>query len=385
MTSVSQTFWRTLLDNEVQSSDDAIKTLKLPASNYIHSLLVKASVTNGATSAKNQSIYDAIDKIEVIANGSDVIYSLTPLEIKRWHLWERGINIPQVRNERASAVQQATFPVMFGRDLFDPFYYVPAARLSDLELKVTYSPTIAATSFATGTVTFSVLALMSMGNPPEQYQGTLAHKTVKSFTSAASGDEQTLLPRGNMLRQIGVSAYESAVEPGANITRVKFHVNNQERVLVDATFNDLQEANKTERWVEHIESIHAATIDNDTINTYVSRIASSNINPQTTALLASNIQYFTKIDAVAGDQVTIDQNTGDFTAGAEDLLTDATLRNNDLIVRGFGVSHAAFINLAYQGETNLLNTSEYDELRLDLTQGNAGAAVRISTQEVRAL
>ena len=45
-------FRRAILDNEVQSSDDATKIVKLPLSNVLHTLYVKVKCTNGATSAK---------------------------------------------------------------------------------------------------------------------------------------------------------------------------------------------------------------------------------------------------------------------------------------------------------------------------------------------
>jgi hypothetical protein len=359
----SQTFIRTLLDNEVQSSDNAIKTLKLPLSNYLHTIYVKFSVTNGATDAENQSAFDALDKVEVIANGSDVLYSLTPREAKAWYLWERGMNIPQVRNESGGAVQSVTVPIFFGRADFDPYYYLPGARLTDLELKVTYSPTIAATSFATGTSTIAVHALMTMGQPPDTYQGTLVHKTVKAFTSAASGDDQTLLPRGNMLRQLMVFAYEAAIEDGVDISRIKFDLNNQERVLLDTKFVDLQSINKVERWIKHEEEILCARDTTEVENTLVSRISS--VNLQTTT--AADIIQAT---VVAGDAVTV---TGTIT-------TPFWMQ-----VSGYGLSHAAVIDFAKQGEQNLLNTSEYDQLQLTLTQAGAGGDVKVSTQEVRSL
>ena len=73
MPNPSQTFLRTLLDNEVHASDDFVRTIKLPLSNFIHTIYVTFKVTNGATDAENQSAYDALDKVEVIANGSDVL------------------------------------------------------------------------------------------------------------------------------------------------------------------------------------------------------------------------------------------------------------------------------------------------------------------------
>lgn len=363
MPNQSMTFLRTLLDNEVQSSDDAIKTLKLPSSNYIHTIYVTCKVTNGATDAESQSIYDALDKIEVVANGSDVLYSLTPREAKAWYLWERGMNIPQVRNESGGAVQQITVPIFFGRADFDPYYFLPCARLSDLELKVYYSPTIAATSFATGTFTIAVHALMTMGTPPDTYQGTLMHKTVKSFTSAANGDDQTRLPRGNLLRQLLVHVYEAGIEAGANITHIKFDLNNQERVVIDAKYEDVQSVNKVDRWITHHEAILCARDSGEVEATHVGRISS--VQLQTTT--AADIIQAT---VVAGDNVTV---TGTITTPFW------------MHVLGYGLSHGAVIDFAKQGETNLLNSSEYDQLQLTLTQGNAGAAVRISTQEVRSL
>lgn len=376
---------RVILNNEVQSSDAATKIVKLPLSNYLHTLYVKVQATNGATSAKNQDISDVVDLIEVVANGSDVLFSLTAQEIKRWCLWLTGYNIPQVRNERAAAVQEMVFPIFFGRGAFDPNFYLRCASLTDLELKVTYSPTIAATSFATGTTTIGVCAVMTMGGPPGEYIGTLTHKTLRSFTSAASGDEQTLIPRGNLLRQLLTFAYEAGVEPAANITNIKFDLNNDEQVRANVGWNELQAINTIDNYIEHIENIFAFTDDNDTIDTDVSRIAHISSHLQATMSDANDTFELSRVDTVAGDTITFDQMAADITAGAETFAADATSRNHLVSVRGYGLSHAVVLDFSKAGETNLLNTSQYDQVRLTLTQGNAGAAVRISAQEVRSI
>jgi hypothetical protein len=376
---------RVILNNEVQSSDAATKIIKLPLSNYLHTLYVRVQATNGATSAKNQDISDVVDLVEVVANGSDVLFSLTPQEIKRWCLWQTGYNLPQVRNERASAVQEMTFPLFFGRGAFDPNFYLRCNALSDLELKITYSPTIAATSFATGTVTIGVSGVMSMGSQPGEYLGTLTHKTLRSFTSAASGDEQTLIPRGNLLRQLLAYTYEAGIEPGANITNIKFDVNNDERVIANIPWRDLNHINKLDNWVEHKEYILAFTDDNDTIDTDVSYISYANCHFQEAFSDANDTFGLSHIDTIAGDTITFDQVAADITAGAETLASDATSRNNLVEVVGEGLSHAVVLDFAKAGEQALLNTSEFDQVRLTLTQGNAGAAVRISTQEVRSI
>lgn len=376
---------RVILANEVQSSDAATKIVKLPLSNYLHALYIKVQATNGATSAKNQDITDVVDLIEVVANGSDVLVSLTPAEIKRWSLWSTGLNIPQVRNERAGAVQEMTFPIFFGRMPYDPNFYLRCNTLSDLELKITYSPTIAATSFATGTTTIGVFALMTMGGQPGEYLGTLTHKTLRSFTSAASGDEQTLIPRGNLLRQLMVYAYEAAVESATDITNVKFDLNNDEQVRANVGWNDLNNINKIDNWVTHEETILAFTDNDDTIDTDVERIVFAECHLQASMSDANDTFELSRIDAIAGDRVTFDQAAADITAGAETFAADATSRNNLVLAKGEGLSHAVVLDFAKAGEQHLLNTSQYDQVRLTLTQGGAGAAVRISTQEVRSI
>lgn len=376
---------RVVLNNEVQSSDSATKIVKLPLSNYLHTLYVKVQCTNGATSALNQDISDVVDLVEVVANGSDVLVSLTPQELKRWCLWATGLNIPQIRNERASAVQEMIFPIFFGRAPFDPNFYLRCAALSDLELKITYSPTIAATSFATGTTTIGVFAIMTMGAQPGDYLGTLTHKTLRSFTSAAAGDEQTLIPRGNLLRQLMTFAYEAGVEAATNITNVKFDLNNDERVYTNIAWNDLANINKIDNWVNHVETILAFTKDTDTIDTDVSRIVNISVLNQRAMSDANDTFELTNVSTIAGDRITIDQKAADITAGAETFATDATARNTMIRVEGEGLSHAVILDFSKGGETQLLNTAQFDQVRLTLTQGNAGAAVRISTEEVRSI
>ena len=376
-------FRRAILDNEVQSSDDATKIVKLPLSNVLHTLYVKVKCTNGATSAKNQSIEDVVDKIEVVANGSDVLFSMTPAEIKRWALWFTGLNIPQVRDERGGAVQEAVYPIHFGRMPYDPEYYLPVARLADLEVRIKYSPTIAATSFATGTVTLSVFADMTMNGQPGEYRGTLSHKTVRAFTSAASGDDQTLIPRGNLLRQLMVYAYEAGIEDGVDVTRVKFDLNNEERVPYNLLWKDIQDLNSYGNWINHVEHIRAFVADGDTINSKVARVASVNISENFAGNATTDEIYFRRLSGLGGDALVVEGLKADITAGVEDLTADATGRNTFVTVAGENLSHAVVLDFSALGEQSILNTNEYDQIRLTLTQGSAGADVRISTQELR--
>lgn len=374
---------RVLLDAEVQASDAATKTLKLPSANYLHTLYVKAKITNGATSAHNLSMQDVIDSIKVIANGSDVLYSLTVQEIKRWAAWFTGYNVPQNRTEVAGAVQEIVLPIFFGRGPYDPNFYLPCARLSDLELKVEYSPTIGAVGFVTGTFTLSVVGLYSMGNPPGEYLGTLSHKTVRAFQSAAAGDEQTLIPRGNILRNLMVYAYEAAIEDGVDITRVKFDLNNLERVMYDVAWNDQQDINAIENWICYREQIRALVADTETLDTKVARIRGKSTSEHVQSSIANDTFDFVRAHTIAGDRLTFEVAEADITPGLETYVTQATPQQVFVEVESEVLPHAVVLDFAKAGEQSAMNTSDFDQVRVTLTQGGAGADVRISTQEIR--
>ena len=154
------------VNDEAQSSDAATWRLSLPNRGNLHTLMLKAACTNGATSGRAVSILDVVDKVEIIADGSEVIYSLTPQEMEKWYETLQGKALVGLQSESANAVQYMVFPVMFGRWLYDPEYYLPLEKFKDVKLEVTFSPTIAADGgFATGTVTFDVELLASVGEP----------------------------------------------------------------------------------------------------------------------------------------------------------------------------------------------------------------------------
>jgi hypothetical protein len=162
-------------------------------------------------------------------------------------------------------------------------------------------------------------------------------------------------------------------------------LNNDEQVRANVGWNELSSINTIDNWIEHVESILAFTDDNDEIDTDVSRIVHISSHYQGSFSDANDTFELSHVDTIAGDKITFDQVAADITAGAETLAADATSRNHLVSVRGFGLSHAVVLDFAKSGEQSLLNTSQYDQVRLTLTQGNAGAAVRISTQEVRAI
>lgn len=373
---------RYLLDSEVQASDDATKILSLPRSNVIHTLLVKVECTNGATSNQDSDIDDVVDRIEVIGNGSEVLFSLTPAEIRRWAMVDYGKPILEVVDEAGGAVQSAVYPILFGFDEWDKSLWLPCGRFTDLELRIRYSPTIGPTAWASGTVTITVIAFMTMGGDPGPYQGTLRKTTVYDWTTAPSGDEVIDLPRRLLFNRGLLYCYEAGIDDGTHIPRVKFSLNNDERIPFHLDWADLADLNqllyetKAER---HMKLFRA---DGAVVTTKVSRIQSVQLCPLVAEKSATAA-------AIAGDRVTLkvnDQATQPVNEGGTATYTihaDETANQDiHLYVVGKGIPGAVLFPFAELNGEVAFNPTQFDLVQLVATQGRAGGDAKLSLEEI---
>lgn len=375
------------VNDEVQSSDAATWTYRLPKEGALHTIMLGAACTNGATGGRAVSIFDVVDTIEVVADGSKVLYSLTPREIEKRYETEHGHALNVVQSEAAAAVQRAVFPIMFGRKLYDAPMFLPLSRYNDVQLRVTYSPTIAADGgFATGTTTFDVQLIITPQAELPSYLGTLITKTIKAFTSAASGDDATKLSLLNRIRNIGIYAYEANVSDLTDITRVLLRANAGDQILFDADILQFYQLNRELFGAEIVHTARLFAQDNDTFDTRIGNIAVWDISIALAMSDANDTFSLVNIDAYTGDRVVIGLQDADITAGAETFATRATDTELYITTRSFGPSYFGLIPFMYvDAPEGYLNTLAYSELEVVLTQGGAGADTRISTQELEIL
>jgi len=373
---------RYLLDAEVQSSDDATKIVKLPLSNVLHTLWVKVACTTGSTNCQDQDIDNVVDKIEVIGNGSEVLFSMTPQEIRRWALLDYKNPIAEYVDERASKVMYAVYPILFGRYEDDPNYWLPCDRFTDLELRIKYSPTIANTAWATGTVTITVMALMTMGGPPGEYRGTLRKTTIYDWTTAASGDEVINLPRRLLWRRLMVYCYEAGVAEGVDINRVKLSLNNDELIPLNIKWLDLQEWNQKLWDVHNYRSMIIHRANDDVVHTKVSRIQAAAVKSIESADLTNKLLYYLHPDDFTGDAVTLESLVANLTSGSEDLTANTSDVAGMLYVVGIGIPHAVVIPFEGWFNEGYFDPTRYDLVQLVLTQGGAGGDAKVSLEEI---
>jgi len=376
---------RHYVNDEVQSSNAATYRLELPNRGALHQIVLRAKCTNGATSGRGVTMLDVVDEIKLIGDGSEVIFDLYSVEFEKWVEAMTGEALAMEEDQSASAVQEIVLPIWFGRSAVDLEYWLPMARFNDLKLEVSFSPTIAADAgFATGTVTFDVLLVVTPEDGGLVYKGTLATRRIRSFTSAASGDEEVELPSNSIVRAVGVYAYEAAIEDGTDITTVELLDKSSGQSIVKADWLDLCNLNPclTGKYITHAAKLLLG--NNETWASRLGNIVAINVDVIETAD-ATNDEYDAAfVDGVSGDTLTFDAYNVDITAGSESITAaagDVALR---VEAKGKAPSHFGFIPFVHKDDPDgWLDTSKMGKPTVTLSQGGADAAVYVAVQELK--
>ena len=240
--------------------DSGVYTLPIPPGLKLQHLRVIIGATNGATSNTVGKLCGMVTKVEVV-NGSDVIQSMSGRENQAFFAFN-STQVPgfgklpaKTLTSGAGSVVSEEFPVLFGRYYLDPFYYLDTSRYQNCQLRVTYALTISATAgFATTTGTISVIGRIIDADAPT-YQGFIMAKEVQSLTTAASGDDITILPLDWPYAEIMVQALKTTVAPETIFTNFKLLVNAGQYIPFDMTSTDFLTHNQqmfgrfSESWV----------------------------------------------------------------------------------------------------------------------------------------
>ena len=373
---------RLLLDAETQVSDSATRRISLPRRGALSGFELRTRITNGAT-AGEEHIVDAIDRVEVVADGSHVLFSLEGVELLRWAWYGLKRFPPQTWNEGVSAVQELVLPVLFGRFLADPDFYLDLAQYRDVELRIQYSPTIAATSFATGTTQFHIPYWVDdSGSPPGGRLGFLRTTQVKAFTSAAAGEEVTELSRLYRYMDMMVYAREAAIADGVDVTEVELRVDDKRYVPYTGLWDDIQAENEHMLGVDPTVKMMALRANAATIDLLTGRVLEGKVAARFTYIAAPDFPMFT-IGSAAGDRITLAGQLVEGSGTWAAVALDTTRRTLDVEARGLGIGSAVVIPFALNGKPELaLDAPSMARLQLALTQGGAGAAVKVSTREL---
>lgn len=353
-------------------SDSETVTLDVKGTEPISALEIIYEADNGATSCQNHSLHDDVSLIE-LADGSDTIFSLTGIEAQALNFYELGKLPPRALTEVGGETQKERFLIHFGRWLGDERFYLTPAQFANLQLKLTHSLTISATAgFATGTGKVSVIA-HAFVDPPPAADGFLAAKRIKSWTSAASGDEDTQLPLDYPIRHLLLRGFETGVAMDSTFTNVKISCDTDRYVALNHSLTYVKNYNAWRYGIAEIRKTLKAT-DGDTIYAELGFIEDAIANSLQDLDLAS-------FDGITADQLTLQVLKFTTSPSIAKETSDVQI---DALIRGYAPYNV--LSLLPQDANDpeaWFDPTKWSSVKVSVTQGNAGAASALIVQQPR--
>jgi len=341
-------------------ADSGTETVDVDVLEPITAIIVNLDLTNGGSAVADAPPESIISKIEIV-DGGRVLVSLSGQQAVAAAVLERGGWPDHWYDERANSGQSISIPLFFGRwDGDETFAFNPQAY-SNPQVKVTWAK---ASGHATGGVQLGVMArVMEDVAAPSQ---ALFWKTVRTFTSAASGEEPTDMPMENPWRRLLIRAYLTDQSPWQILTRFKLDCDAGKFIPLDLTTTRLINVMRTLfGFTSHKSTIRRA--DNAAVQPWLGSDTQAQVTPEA-------------IDAVAriwlaGGSVgvlrAINTAGGYLGVGTYEVLFSGTLPHSSFCYQfgDFDIAESWFPSAAYKGA------------KLKLTQGAANAAVAIILQE----
>ncbi len=230
------------LENAKTLADSGTEIIELAVTDPISEIAVKVYADNGATSNKDAPIPLIVSKIEVV-DGANVIYSLDgEIAFAAGYYMQKKLPMLGIR-EAEGYVQHAEFIIGFGRWLWDPIFALVPQKFRNLQLKLTWNlaavRAVGATGFVTNTgkVTVVVRVIEGLETEPTGYMMTKNHY---NFTSAASGEERIPLPTDYPYAMLLYRAYEAGINMSTSISNAKLNIDFDKVVPFDYAANDIR-------------------------------------------------------------------------------------------------------------------------------------------------
>ena len=356
--------------NNFTLPDVGAYTFDLNVRDPITALWFEFRATNGATDNLAALLPQIVSGIEVL-DGSDVLYSLTGFEaFALTCAWLKHIPFGEY-TEWPGDTQMAVFMIPFGRVLGDPAYAFNPTRFTNPQCRLTVNlaavRAVGATGFVTGSLQVTVAADIMEG--VSGLTGFLTHKTNYSFVSAAAGVTYVDLPTDHPYLAIMLRAYLAGAYMTANITNVKLQCDQNKYIPFDADVRDFWRYEKWGNPRYNLEQCYHLG-DNETLVTMLKR-------SEKLALQAEN-----RVDSVFTYQgVGLGQaNLRVFEAGVA-----AAIKHNIYgLVNGYAPFGTIWIPLgAREDPADWFQARVFNSMRLELTNGGAGAACSVCTTQAR--
>lgn len=359
------------LEKDKALADSGSETIEIATADPISELELKFYATNGATSNKNNPIARAVTKIEVF-DGSDKLFSMDGRQAVALYAYQSRGGYRETQNEAPNYVKGIRIPLRFGRWLWDPAYALVPQAFRNLQMKVSWNlaevRAVGATGYVTGSAKMSLIVKVMEGleTPPV---GFMMSKEHYAFTSAGSGEERIALPTDHPYVAMQLRAWETTIDINDSITNMKLSLDHDKDIPFDIATSDAV-AQLLEKYGEWNFNFFAYGDDGGTHEIWFGSASGCQASAQAAGTIIG-------VTALSGGVATLAQKLHDNTA--VNTLTSF------LLATGQALYHTLYREFGdIEDPTTWLNAPTVGDIKLILTQGNAGAETNVVLTQARA-
>lgn len=225
-------------------------TVDLPNKGLLGCVQLQVYATGGATAGKRDvGPLDALTKVEVVVNGSQIVKSLTGREIKAMMMYQKmAIGQDIIANYKSHANRVELF-INFGRHYHDLDYMIDLSKVNDPELRITYDFTLTShdgwTNGEAQTSPYRDVICHLLRESDIVPMGYIKTSEIARFLWASSKKDNLVVPRGPVYSNLYVESFYASSGLSFSLDTIEVNINNGERVpirLAMQEFIDILEA-----------------------------------------------------------------------------------------------------------------------------------------------
>ncbi len=350
--------------------------IDLPETGFLSSIYVVFAAENGSSYNEDNHLHDCVTKIEVVGAGGETLKSLTGVQGQGLNWFDKS-DISRMQVTEGGAEWQAErWMINFGRYWKDTEYMLDCGKVIDGQLKITWDLSAVravsdTTAFKDANAELGVVYAIPHDFAGPAPKGYIKSTETKSWTSEASGINYVKIPRNNPIRRIMVRCYESGVAPTSGITNLKLNGDSGKVVPWDNDLGALVSMNMFHYPVARYYINGVRVVNGDTKEIHLGWCREPQVQPITA-------------DRQAWPSA---ETHGKVTIGLYDTATPTAISSEELVRlsgSGWGFHNCVMLpfDIPKWNEELLLQAQALGSLDLEVTQGNAGAAVSFVTEEV---
>lgn len=245
-------YWqhRYLDQDKAFSGTSGLDTIDLPNAGLLGCVQLQVYATAGSTAGdRDVGPLDALTKIELVVNGSQVVKSLTGREIKAMMAYQKMAMGQDIIANYYSHANRVELFINLGRHYHDLEYLLDLSKVNDPELRITYDFT--ATShdgFTNGeaqTGPYRDVICHLLRESDIIPKGYIQTQEISRFMYANAKKENLVVPRGPTYSNLYVESYYKSCGLSLSLDTIEVNINNGERIplrLAMQEFIDILEA-----------------------------------------------------------------------------------------------------------------------------------------------